>query len=133
MQRIATSTRKGGPEQLKLERFGEALEDPASGLTYHAFIGKNKQSVRDAECLFSQSIMDFMTNKGYKVEAEYIKVILNWRRATDERGLTEEQRSNFNYDMLNYLKDELIPWHKDSHLGTMEVNRYTCICTCMYI
>ena len=39
MQRIATSTRVGGPEQLKLERFGEALEDPTSGLTYQSLTG----------------------------------------------------------------------------------------------
>lgn len=109
---------------MKLERFGEALEDPSSMLTYTALTGKNKQSVRDAERLFSRSMVDFMRTRGYNFEARYIEVVLNWRRASDERGLSEEQRSRFNYDMLNYLKDELIPWHKDHDLSTLEVNRY---------
>ena len=124
MQRIATSTRVGGPVQLKLERFGEALEDPTSGLTYQALTGKNKQSVRDAERLFSKSMLHYMKSKGYEFEAKYIEVIHNWRQASDERGLKEEERSKFNNEMLQYLKDELIPWHKDYDLSTLEVNRY---------
>ena len=34
MQRIAQSTREGGPLELNLHRFSEALEDLSSGLTY---------------------------------------------------------------------------------------------------
>ena len=113
--------------QLKLERFSEALQDPSSGLTYTALIGDNKQSVRDAERLFSASMLGFMQAKGYTFEAKYIEVVLNWHRASDERGLSEEQRSRFNFDMLQYLKDELIPWHKDHDLSTLEVNRYVYI------
>ena len=40
-------------------------------------------------------------------------MIRNWRRASDERGLSNEQRSNFNNELLDYILDELMPWHKD--------------------
>ena len=103
IQRIATSTRVGCPDQLKLKRFGEALEDPTSGLTYQALAGKNKQSVRDAERLFSKSMLHYMKSKGYEFEAKYIEVIHNWRQASDERGLKEDERSKFNDEMLQYL------------------------------
>lgn len=67
-QRIATSTRAGGPNQLKLERFTEALQDPELGLTYGALTGQQKQSVRDAEKMFSQEMLNFMEKHGYTFE-----------------------------------------------------------------
>ena len=50
---MTAHTRSGGPSKLKLERYAEALSDPSSGLTYPAFVGSQKQSVVDAERLFS--------------------------------------------------------------------------------
>lgn len=124
-QRIATSTRCGGPKQLKLERFVEALHDPSSGLTYAALSGQRKQSVREAERLFSSGMETFMRKKGYSFEEKYVRVVLNWRRASDERGLSESERNRFNLEMLTFIKDDLIPWHSDVHdLSTLEVNRY---------
>ena len=79
---------------LLMERFTEALE---SGLTYPALNGQRKQSVRDAERLFSKPMLKFMLRKNYKFEADYIKVVLNWRRLPDERGLSQLK---FNYEML---------------------------------
>lgn len=55
--------------------------------------------------------------------SKYIRVILNTRRASDEHGLTELQRSKFNYQMLNYLLDNLMPWHNECDYSTIEVNR----------
>ena len=107
MQRIATSTRNGGPNELCLERYVEALSDSTSGLTYPALTGSRKQSVVDAERLFSPSLAKFMEKRGYDFEANYIRVIWNWRRSCDERGLTELQRCRFNYQMLNYVLDDL--------------------------
>ena len=63
MQRIATSTRNGGPNELCLERNVEALSDSTSGLTYPALTGSRKQSVVDAERLFSPSLAKFMEKK----------------------------------------------------------------------
>ena len=63
-QRIAQSTRRGDPDQLKLERFTEALYDERANLTFTALTGRRKQSIRDVEIVFSSSIADFMSRKG---------------------------------------------------------------------
>ena len=44
IQRIGRSTRCGGPDRLKLERFDESTQ-----LTFPAFTGQRKQSIRDVE------------------------------------------------------------------------------------
>lgn len=99
------------------------MEDPSSGLTYAALTGQRKQSVRDAERLFSEELAEFMNKKGYTFEERYIRVVLNWRRSGDERGLSELQRQKYNYEMLNFLIEDLSPWLKDDYdLSTLEVN-----------
>ena len=51
-------------------------------------------------------------------------VIRNWRRACDERGLTDGQRSIFNQGLILYILDELMPWHCQSRdFSLSEVNR----------
>ena len=125
LQRIATATRSGGPVQLRLERFAQALEDPDSGLTYPALTGQCKQSVQDAERLFSKGVVKFMEKNNFSYEAKFVQIVLNWRRASDERGLTELQRCKYNYNMLNFLLDDLMPWHTHNYdFSTLEVNRY---------
>ena len=92
-QRIASSTRNGGPQELSLERYYvEALSDETSGLTYPVLIGSRKQSVLDAKRLFSPLLADFMGGKGYSFEAQYIRVIWNWHHSCDEFSLSELQR-----------------------------------------
>ena len=124
IQRIAHSTRMGGPAGIQLERYMEALHDPDANLTYTAMTGVRKQSVVDAERLFSAGLVEFMERKGYEFEAEYVRVILDWRRACGERGLSELQRCRYNYHMLNYMLDELMPWHDEYDFSHIEVNRY---------
>lgn len=124
LQRVGHSTRAGGPEDLQLQYFNEALKDPQSKLTYPALTGQRKQSIRDAENLLSTSMANFMQSKGYCFEEKYIRVFLNWRRACDERGLRETTRSQFNNDLLNYLLDDWVPWHSTvNDLSLLEVNR----------
>ena len=109
-----------------MERFEEALHDPSAGLTYTALSGIRKQSVEDVERLFSDSVVRWMEKKGYDHEARD-RVIRNWRRACDGRGLSAVQRSQFNNDFLNYILDDLMPWHKQEGLqdfSLLEVNRY---------
>ena len=68
-----------------------------------------------------------MKRKDYSFETKYIETIyiLNWRRSSDERGLAQLQRCRYNYEMLNYLLDELMPWYKENYdFSTLEVNRY---------
>ena len=60
MQHTASHTRNGGPAKIKLEQFTEALSDPSLGLAYPALIGLRKQSVLDAERLFSPRLAAFM-------------------------------------------------------------------------
>ena len=115
-QCIAQSLRDGGPYDLKLERFLEAVYCESTQLSYHALVGTRKQSVSDVEQVFSSRVLEFFESKGYSEEAKYVRVIRNWRRATDERGLTDEQRSEFNQDLLSYILDELMPWHSKSQL-----------------
>ena len=80
--------------------------------------------MRDAERLFSQQMLKFMQKKNYRFEAEYIEIVLNWRRACDERGISQLTRSKYNYSMLNFLLDELMPWHRQLYdFSTLEVNR----------
>lgn len=121
---MARSTRLGGPDKLRLEKFTEALYDETSGLTFPALTGQRKQSVRDAEILFSEGVQKFMRKKGYDYEAKYISTIKNWRRACDERGLSSLQRCKFNYQMLQLILDELMPWHSKYYdFSLLEVNR----------
>jgi len=70
------------------------------------------------------------------VEAKYIRIIHNWRRASDERGLTDNQRHQFNKDLLCYILDDLMPWHKDEGLqdyNLLEANWYVNIFTVICI
>jgi hypothetical protein len=55
-------------------------------------------------------MVPFLGRKGYTAEADYIRVICNWRRACDK---SELQKGPFNYQFLNYILDELIEWHKE--------------------
>ena len=100
------------------------MHSPQSGLTYPALVGSRKQSVEDAERLFSPSLVKFMQDKGYEYEAGYIGAVLGWRQACDLRGLSENDRTLRNYQMLTFLLEELMPWYKDSYdFSLMEVNR----------
>lgn len=89
----------------------EALNDPATGLTYTALSGVRSQSVEDAERLFGKGVIEFMEAKGYLFEAKYLRIVRNWRRASDERGLSDVQRRSFNREFLDLILDEVMPWH----------------------
>ena len=96
-------------------------------MTYTALSGVRKQSVEDVERLFSDSLVKWMESKGYTCEAQHLSVIRNWRRACDERGLADSQRSAYNNELLEYLLDDLMPWHREEGLrdfSLLEVNRY---------
>lgn len=100
------------------------MDDSSTGLTYAALTGQRKQSVTDAERLFGAGVLSFMQKKNYKFETKYVEIVLNWRRAGDERGLSELQRSRYNYSMINFILDELLPWHNDNYdLSSLEVNQ----------
>ena len=123
-------------------------EDPSTQLTYTALTGVRKQSVEDVERLFGLGVIEFMEKKGYHSEAQHLRVVRDWRRAVDERGLSSEQRRQYRKKLLDYLLDDLMPWHSAPGLqdfSLLEVNRYGyCImhsptlinyvsCNCTYI
>ena len=116
----------GGPVKLQVQRFCEAAYDSSTGLTYSALTGQKKQSIGDVERLFNPKVAEFMWKNGYTYEAHYVRTIHNWRRATDERGLSQQERSEFNKNFLYMVLDELIPWHRSFDYSTLEVNRLEC-------
>ena len=80
--------------------------------------------MENVERLFSRSLVEWMERKGYDFEARHLSIIRNWRQASDERGICSDLRSQFNKNLLNYILDELMPWHNEnSDLSFLEVNR----------
>ena len=122
---------------MRLERFVEALSDPSSNLTYFALSGARKQSVQDAERLLSPEMAEFMEKKGYAREAAYVRAIANWRRSCDQRGLSDLERCRFNYQLLHYILDDLMPWHTQIYdFSLLEINRfffYVCVCVSVFL
>ena len=59
VQCVTQSIRKGGPKDLKLESFMEALYSEMTQMPYHALVGTLKQSVSDVQQLFSSGILEF--------------------------------------------------------------------------
>ena len=49
---------------MNLKHYVEALTDSSVDLTYSALVGLRKQSVQDAERLFSPKLADFMERNG---------------------------------------------------------------------
>lgn len=109
-------------------------------MTYPALVGSRKQSVQDAERLFSSSLLKFMERKDYEYESQYIRAIRGWRQACDQRGLPELERCRHNYNLLNFILEELMPWYTQSYdFSLLEVNRFVlntvlkfCTITYMY-
>ena len=125
LKRIAQHVRDGRYNQLDYEAFSDVLADPLSGLTHAALVGKRKQSVKDAERLLSYHVVSSLERHGHLGEAEYICTIPQWHEASDGRGLTQLQRSHYNYSMLNFILDEWMPWHTDNYdFSTIDINRF---------
>ena len=123
-QRIACHTRSGGPAGLHLECLEEAMKSPETCLTSVALTGVRKQDVGDAERIFSKSVANFLSNRGHSKEAKYIRTVSNWHISSDGRGISQLLRSKYNYQMMNYILDELLPWYKDTYdFSLLEVNQ----------
>ena len=45
----------------------------------HSLDRFQEQSVEDVECLFGAGVIKFKGKHGYKAEAEYVKIVQNWR------------------------------------------------------
>ncbi len=94
-----------------LESFVEALTDKEAGLTYPALTGIRKQSVQDVERLLGSGVIAFMEKKHDYEEAMLLKAVRNWRRAIDERGITEQQRQDLLQEFMDYICRDLMLWY----------------------
>ena len=122
------SIRTCGPQPVQLERFKEASDNKDTGLTFSALTGADKQSIVDAEKLISPAVLHFMKDKGYDEKSRLVEACLDWHKATDERGLSQDQRQKCNMKTLQFIHEELTPWYStDSSTGldysTLEVIR----------
>ena len=62
---------------------------------------------------------------GHLREAEYVFTVAQWHEASDGRGLSQLQRCQYNYKMLNFILDEWMPWHTENYdFSTIDVNRF---------
>ena len=56
-----------------------------------------------------------------------MRVIMNWRKACDEHGLSQSERSHYNRELLEFIVEKLITWHsiaKGYDYSSAEVNRF---------
>ena len=94
------------------------------GLTHAVLSGLRKQSVPDAERLLSYRMAQYMDRHNHAEEATYINHIARWHEASDGRGLKQLERSKANHEMLNYILDEWMPWHREQYdFSTIDVNK----------
>ena len=121
---ITNSLRVGSIPDINLKCFVDALHDPKSGLTKTALTGVNEQSVPDCERIFSLGVIRFMKENGHEKEYEFLKLVHEWHKASDGRGMTEEYRRQANLNMLHWIPDDWIPWHRDiNDYSTIDINR----------
>ncbi len=125
LKRIGFHIRDGGPEGLNLTAaLSEVLQDPCSGLTERALKGYDKQSVPDAERLLSYAVSRSLHGLGYPDEANFINIIAQWHESSDGAGLSQLERSKYNYQMLSLILDQWMPWHRQCYdFNFIDINR----------
>ena len=106
VKRITNCTRSGDVPDVDVRSFVEALHDPSTGLTYTALTGQQKQSVPDCERMFSRGVLEFMERNGKTSTGCFVRLVHNWHKASDGRGLSEEMRHLYNMEMLDFLLED---------------------------
>lgn len=125
LKRITNCTRSGYVPDVDVKAFVEGMHDPSTGLTNTALSGQRKQSVPDCERLFSRGVLDFLERNGKTSTARFVRLVYNWHKASDGRGLSEDTRKQYNLDMLDFLLEDWMPWYTwNRDYSTMDVNRY---------
>ena len=131
LKSITNCLRSGDIPNIRLQYFRDALNDPSTGLAKSALTGVNKQSVPDCERIFSVGMIDFMQNNGHGNEMAFLRLVHNWHKASDGRGLDEDTRHTYNKQMLNWVLDDWMPWHRENYdFSTIDINRYVLTCWC---
>ena len=125
LKRITCCLRSGEIPNFRLQYFSDALNDPSSGLTKSALTGVNKQSVPDSERIFSVGMIDFMQKNGHKNEMTFLHLVHNWHKACNGRSLDEETCHLRNRNMVNWVLDDWMPWHRENYdFSTIDFNWY---------
>ncbi len=125
LKRMVMCLRNGRIPGVDLRHLREALHDSSTGLTYESLTGKNKQSVPDCERLISLGVISFLEKKGYAESAKVIRIIHQWHKAVDGRGLSETVRSDYCREMKEWLLRDWMPWFNFlPDYSTIDVNRY---------
>ena len=124
LKSIRECLRSGSIRGVNLCYFRDALHDPSTSLTYGALTGKQKESVPHCEEIFSRGVLEFMQRNGHATEAKFIEIVRNWNKAADGRGLSEQTRSQYNKDMLNFLLEDWMPWFQQGRdYATIDILR----------
>lgn len=125
LKRIIACLREGVIPGIDLCHFRDALHDPQSGLTYEAVTGKNKQSVPDCERMINLGVISFMESSGHQEDAKIVRLLHNWHKAADGRGLSEEECSLYCKSLLKWIIEDWIPWAIDNpDYSLLDVNSY---------
>ena len=64
--------------------------------------------------MISPGVISFMERNGYHEDAKVIRLLHNWHKAVDGRGLTEEERSQHCKHLLEWIIEDWIPWTGDN-------------------
>ena len=124
LKRMISRLREGLIPGVDLRFLRDALHDPSTGLTYEALTRKNKQSVPHCERLINPGVISFLERKGHKSGAHVIRIIHNWHKAVDGRGLSEAQRSLYCREMKEWLLLDWMPWFNcQPNYISIDVNR----------
>lgn len=128
LQRIASNLRRGNAEDMRLEKFVEALHNTSTGLAYPALTGIRKQSFEDVErFFFGEAVIRFMEKNNYNSEVKYtyLRMVRNWRWAVNERGLSDAHYQQYCIGFFDFLLADLISWYSSDqkYLCLMQVNR----------
>ena len=59
--------------------------------------------IEEVERLFGEPLIAYMECKNYCIEANFIRVICNWCHAVDERGISEDQRQQYNKELIDFF------------------------------
>ncbi len=90
--------------------------------------GERKQSVVDAERMLSYLVAKFLDENCHGKEGRYVRIVAGWHEAADGRGLSELARCKKNYDMVNMILDDWMPWYKSTpNFATIDINKYVVV------
>ena len=97
---------KNGYNFCKAQHFVELCEERPDILIQAIVIHKlDPMNVFTAMRFFSESVEEYMTNKGYMDTGYFIKLVRNWNRACDKRGMPADERVEHMLNFFCYLTE----------------------------